>query len=299
MSMRSFARSFVAAALVLGASSVSYAQATRTWVSGVGDDANPCSRTAPCKTFAGAISKTADGGYINVLDSGGFGTVTIIKSITIDGEGFHAGILASTGGNGININGSGIKVVLRNLSIESTKTDPGANGIRVLNAAEVHVEKCWINGFSNLAIDFRPAGGGEGYISDTTIVNNAFGGIDVVTGRVMVDRLRAESNDNGVLVTGNAIASVRNSYAAGGTVGFGVAVNPAAVLNLENSLVTHNTYGLFAGAGATLRASDTTVLSNSIGVFDGGGSAFVVSLGGNEVAGNPSPGAFTSTVAKQ
>src|SRR5438477_3797204 len=48
-----------------------FAQATRTWVSGVGDDVNPCSRTAPCKTFAGAISKTAGGGEIDVLDPGG------------------------------------------------------------------------------------------------------------------------------------------------------------------------------------------------------------------------------------
>ncbi len=79
------------------------AQATRTWVSGVGDDANPCSRTAPCKTFAGAISKTADGGEINVLDAGGFGAVTITKSITIDGGGSFASILAS-GTSGVIIN---------------------------------------------------------------------------------------------------------------------------------------------------------------------------------------------------
>src|SRR6478609_6317986 len=76
------------------------AQATRTWVSGVGDDANPCSRTAPCKTFAGAISKTAAGGVISVLDPGGFGAVTITKSITIDGTGGYASI-TNTATNGI------------------------------------------------------------------------------------------------------------------------------------------------------------------------------------------------------
>src|SRR6266852_5080360 len=75
--------------------SMAQAQATRTWVSGVGDDVNPCSRTAPCKTFAGAISKTADGGEIDALDPGGFGTVTITKSITIDGGGTFGSILAS------------------------------------------------------------------------------------------------------------------------------------------------------------------------------------------------------------
>src|SRR5437667_1735900 len=84
-----------------------HAQATRTWVSGVGDDANPCSRTAPCKTFAGAISKTAPGGEINVLDPGGFGAVTITKSITISSEGFEAGVLVS-GTNGIIISGGSV-----------------------------------------------------------------------------------------------------------------------------------------------------------------------------------------------
>src|SRR3954463_5239202 len=79
------------------------AQATRTWVSGVGDDVNPCSRTAPCKTFAGAISKTANGGEIDALDPGGFGTITITKAITIDGTGTFASILNS-GVNGVNVN---------------------------------------------------------------------------------------------------------------------------------------------------------------------------------------------------
>src|SRR6266567_4823465 len=83
--------------------SIAQAQATRTWVSGVGDDANPCSRTAPCKTFAGAISKTATSGEINVLDPGGFGGVTITKAITIRSDHIEAGVLVS-GTNGIVVN---------------------------------------------------------------------------------------------------------------------------------------------------------------------------------------------------
>src|SRR5260370_11999621 len=84
---------FVSTTLTLA--SLGHAQATRTWVSGVGDDANPCSRTAPCKTFAGAISKTAEGGKIDALDPGGFGPLVISKSITIDGPGALATILAA------------------------------------------------------------------------------------------------------------------------------------------------------------------------------------------------------------
>src|SRR5580765_4515215 len=95
------------------------AQATRTWVSGVGDDANPCSRTAPCKTFAGAISKTAAGGEIDALDPGGFGAVTITKAITIDGGApGNGGILTSPGGTGVIVNaGASDQVILRNLNI--------------------------------------------------------------------------------------------------------------------------------------------------------------------------------------
>src|SRR5712691_3114554 len=92
--VQSALRASLFVAITLAFSALAQAQATRTWVSGVGDDANPCSRTAPCKTFAGAISKTAACGEISVLDPGGFGAVTITKSITIDGDGTLAGILA-------------------------------------------------------------------------------------------------------------------------------------------------------------------------------------------------------------
>ena len=113
--------------VTLACASAAHAQATRTWVSGVGDDANPCSRTAPCKTFAGAISKTADGGEIDCVDPGGFGAVTITKTITIDGGGTFASILAA-GTNGVNVNDSAsgaqnTKIAtLRNISINGAGT---------------------------------------------------------------------------------------------------------------------------------------------------------------------------------
>src|SRR5437868_4037205 len=124
---------------VLMVASIASAQATRTWVSGVGDDANPCSRTAPCKTFAGAISKTAAGGIINCLDPGGFGAVTITKSITIDCGATLGGVLA-TGLNGIIINDAvnqvgGIRVILKGLSIEgSPQSNPGLIGVNIIRA---------------------------------------------------------------------------------------------------------------------------------------------------------------------
>src|SRR6266498_379000 len=130
-----------AGAMVLASGLPAHAQATRTWVSGVGDDVNPCSRTAPCKTFAGAISKTAAGGEISVLDPGGFGAVTITKAITIDGEGTLAGILAATV-NGIIVNAGVNDVVhIRNLIINGTSgASIGLNGIRYLAGKRVIVE---------------------------------------------------------------------------------------------------------------------------------------------------------------
>lgn len=120
------------------------AQASRTWVSGVGDDANPCSRTAPCKTFAGAISKTAANGEISVLDPGGFGAVTITKSISIVAEGNEGGVLASLT-NGITINSPTAVVYIRGLIIEG-KGD-GLNGVNIVAAKSVLIEDTVIRGF--------------------------------------------------------------------------------------------------------------------------------------------------------
>src|SRR5690348_11709306 len=128
------------------ASAPAQAQATRTWVSGVGDDANPCSRTAPCKTFQGAISKTATGGEIDCLDPGGFGPVTITKSITFDCIGTNGSILAANV-TGILVNGSGAVVNLRNMTISGAAGAPsvtGGNGIRILNAAAVNLDNVTI-----------------------------------------------------------------------------------------------------------------------------------------------------------
>src|SRR5882672_8123164 len=122
--------------MILGASLAS-AQASRTWVSGVGNDADPCSRTAPCKTFAGAISKTAPGGEIDALDPGGYGAVTITKAITIDGGGGQVASVLVSGTNAIVVQaGANDVVTLRNIRINGIVGSPsgaGLNGIRFLS----------------------------------------------------------------------------------------------------------------------------------------------------------------------
>jgi hypothetical protein len=164
-------------ALLLLASSAS-AQATRTWVSGVGDDANPCSRTAPCKTFAGAIAKTVAGGEINCLDPGGLGALTITKAITISCEVGTAGVLVS-GTNGINVNAATTDVVVLN-GLDFQGLGSGLIGVSIGQAAAVHIQHCRISGFragTAVGILFAPAAGTteELFVADTTVSENGTG----------------------------------------------------------------------------------------------------------------------------
>src|SRR5947209_4420638 len=139
---------FAVLAFILAVSSSARAQASRTWVSGVGDDANPCSRTAPCKTYAGAISKTAPNGEINCLDPGGFGSVTITKSMSIVCDYTEGGVLAN-GVFGFNINApAGSIITLKGQDVECVGT--GTNGIQVLGAGvTLHVHKTQIRSCRN------------------------------------------------------------------------------------------------------------------------------------------------------
>jgi hypothetical protein len=159
-------------------SSAAQAQATRTWVSGVGDDANPCSRTAPCKTFAGAISKTAPGGEIDALDPGGFGALTITKSLTIDGGGGQVASVLVSGTNGIVIAAGPTDVVtLRNLRINGivSGANGGIDGIHYTSAGDLHIENCYIFGFKGDGINVATTAAGSLFVTDTFLTNNKNG----------------------------------------------------------------------------------------------------------------------------
>ncbi len=287
-------------ALFLASSVPVHAQATRTWVSGVGDDANPCSRTAPCKTFAGAISKTAAAGEINVLDPGGFGAVTITKSITISSEGFEAGVLAS-GTNGIVINAAATDVVvLRGLDIEGIGT--GLNGIRFLAGGQLHVENCIINNFQK-GIDVQNTGASQLFVKDSTIRNNDAaapngGGIHLrpaagATMNALIDNVRLEHNQFGLFVGDNASATVSRSVATG-NVGAGfaaVSTGSPAVLNLTDSVSTFNISGIVAnGAAALIRLNNNVFTQNVVGINIVSGGV-VSSFANNKNRGNTSDGA--------
>lgn len=262
-----------------------HAQATRTWVSGVGDDVNPCSRTAPCKTFAGAISKTAAGGEINCLDPGGFGAVTITKSMAIVCDYTEGGALA--GGNGIVINAlSTDKVYLSGLDVKGV--NPPATGIRALSVGNLTVKNSSVRDFIN-GIDIVPSSGVmEVAILDTIVANNTSQGVNVKpTGsgsvRLTVNNSKFLNNTGDGLsgngtgpTTGQIFIAVRNSDSSGnGADGFVTFSNGAFThMIIDASTATANNRGIVAsGAGATTRFARSTVTGNATGVAAVGASA--------------------------
>ena len=187
--------------------SVVQAQATRTWVSGVGDDVNACSRTAPCKTLAGAILKTNTGGEITVMDAGGFGSVIISKSITIDGTGVPASILAAQA-TGITIDipfrrVGDIKRAVRIRGLSINGLGNGINGINVIAARNVSVEDCVIDGFTANGINVQAS---TLFVRNTTIRNNAGTGINA-TGAA-----GAAISDTTVIFNGTGLAGTVVKY---------------------------------------------------------------------------------------
>ena len=276
-----------------------YGQATRTWVSGVGDDANPCSRTAPCKTFAGAISKTATGGEINALDPGGFGGVTITKSITIQGADFVVSSLVS-GTNAIVINApSTAEVYLRRISLNGLGT--GLSGIRVLAAGRVTIEKCNIFGF-NTAIDVAPSAASllRVAISETTIRGSKSLGVKIaptglaINGFVFtsLDRVEVTGTFNngvtgggsGLFLDGGSSTHVANSNISENE-GSGVFIRNASDVSLHASSVFRNVTGIKTDVGSpSVRLFASSVYGNSTGFSIVTGT--IASHGNNAIAGN-------------
>jgi Right handed beta helix region len=293
--------------LGLGCMSDASAQASRTWISGVGDDANPCSRTAPCKTFAGAISKTAALGEIDCLDPGGFGAVTITKPITLD----CAGGMSGQAGGILNANTAGIiinmtnpmatdRVIIRNLVINGFNT--GLAGIRLIGAASVTIEHVSIIGTgasSNPAIDLRPPTiNGKIYLRDVEVHNALAAGIHIANASATLDNVFvSNASSSGLQVNDNAIVNVTNSrFIGSGAKGvFVFASTTASEVNLENTLVARSSFeGIFANqAMATVRLSNSSIFNNAVAV-QANNSAMIFSFGNNRIAGNTSPGSAAS-----
>lgn len=217
--------------MLVASAGVASAQATRTWVSGVGDDANPCSRTAPCKTFAGAISKTAASGEINVLDPGGFGGVTITKAITIRSDHIEAGVLVS-GTNGIVINAAATdKIVLEGLDIDGVGT--GLNGVSILNGGVVQIINCAIRRFTQNGVNVASASSTRVTITDSIISFNN-GGVSV-----QGNGIANSANINNAVLDGNAAFGLQANGAGNAISVFRSTIigSPAAVSVLGGSVI--------------------------------------------------------------
>ena len=306
---RLFVNLLVLVVLTLGITSIANAQATRTWVSGVGDDANPCSRTAPCKTFAGAISKTAAKGEISVLDPAGFGALTITKSITVNGDGTLAGIL-SANVSGIIINAGATDVVtIRNLSINGAGT--GLNGIRWIAGKALHVENCKISGIGNNTVGngngivvALTATAGNLFVKDTNIQTCAVAGIAVstTTGFVagVLDNVRLEGLPTGLIIGNNAFISVRNSVINLSTsTGVNISGTGGATGSFDNVMINNNPTGINVGAGALLNLSSCMLESNTTAISSAAPQANLRSSGNNRLLGNTSDGAALTVILQK
>jgi hypothetical protein len=260
--------------------SMAQAQATRTWVSGVGDDANPCSRTAPCKTFAGAISKTADCGEIDALDPGGFGAVTITKSITIDGTGTLAGILASLT-TGVIVNApADKKVTLRGLSINGACN--GIRGINFISGKELNVEDCVIFRFANEGILVNLTNSAANLnVRNSVIRDNGTDGISLVTSSgtlgitTTLEHTSLIGNANGLHARSGSRVTARScvfsNNTSRGIFADAVGVNFSAVSVWDSQISVNGSHGVQAGNAGNAGPSAVQIGQNQIDRNTGAG----------------------------
>jgi hypothetical protein len=265
-----FAAVVMTVTLIAGAAS---AQATRTWVSGVGDDANPCSRTAPCKTFAGAISKTAPAGEINCLDPGGFGALTITKAITISCQTGTAGVLVS-GTNGlVVVAGPADQVFLDGLDIEglgAPGNSPSLSGLNVISAGKVTLRNSIIRGFGTSGINGAPTGSNGFHLDviNCVIADNQGSGISLAPSgsgpvRLLLTDTRVSGN------TGDGV--VANATGSSGSI----------EIMVHDSDVTKNSGSGFdvfsSGAADIMQIDSSTAFDNAAnGVVVNGAGAFIL-----------------------
>ena len=288
---------------ILALASAAQAQASRTWVSGVGDDVNPCSRTAPCKTFAGAISKTAKDGEISVLDPGGYGAVTITKSIYINGtHGAGYGSIINSLVNGIIINitdVNDIRKAVRLRALDINGVSNGINGVSILAANNVWIEDSVIDGNtgdgtnSGMGIRVQTAASCNLFVSDTMVHKNVTGIRVSTSGGFAVANIKnsnIEGNTTGVnAASNNSFVTVRDSRIAFNTsVGANASVS-GSNLTLTHCVISNNITGINAAAGSQVKALSNDVIFNTTGF--GGTTAQIQTDGQNRNAGNTTPGA--------
>jgi hypothetical protein len=279
--------------------SMAQAQATRTWVSGVGDDINPCSRTAPCKTYAGAISKTAKDGEISTLDPGGFGAVTITKSITINGGGAGQGygsILASLV-NGIVINITDVNDVRKTVRLnwlDINGASTGLNGVRFLAGNALFVENTNIDGFTGFGIDLGSSSQAVNdlVLKNVSIRNCAGGGVNInnTGGNATVlafDHVMITRSGNNLNIANGGRGQISNSFFGLSSAASGINAQQGASatdIAVNDTTIVGNTNGITVGAGVHVRIARCVITGNVSALGLGGGT--VDTGGNNTIMGN-------------
>lgn len=305
--------SVLTAALLLLAGGTAQATISHTWVSSTGNDANACTRSAPCATFAGALTKTSAGGEIDVVDSGDYGPVTISQAVSIEAVGVLATIQV-TSGNAITIStGANDTVVLRGLTLDGQGT--ASDGIRFTGGGTLYIEDSRIHRFTT-GIDFLPTNSSSSsklFVTDTIVRNNGSGstgcGVFIQSTQgfavVSIDGLRTENNVCGVKAMDGVNVTIRNSVAANNSFSGFSAVKNAGLpsMLIESSITAHNGTGGITSAdlnpvglgSPVVRLSNVTVTDNQTGLTTSGFGQ-IISFGNNKVDGNTTNGSPTSTI---
>jgi len=321
---------YAAAAVLCGGLVLSAHAQTDTYVSGVGDDVNPCSRTAPCKTFAGAISKTSAGGTITAIDPGGYGTVTITKAITINGGGFLTSSLHS-GVTGIVVNaGATDTVVLKDIAINGAGTTVGPIGIRYIAGGRLVIEGGVIQ-TSTTAINVTPGasttlnlvvrdtlftgtGGGSAIlvasatgsalkasIRNVNVSNYANGISTSLAGNIDVTRSTfTQISGSALLANAGTIISTSNNFTLNG---YAIQAASGAIVSADRNVISSNSVAIYANGG-TVRGNDNTLFDNGTGISCGSGPVGAFNSTGNNRKANNTGGslptcASTGTISLQ
>lgn len=294
---------FLVLALALAAIAGDASAIGRTFVASFGADSNPCTLALPCRGFTAALAVTDPGGEIVVLDSAGYGPVTIGKSVSIIvPAGIYAGISVLSG-DGITVVGLGINVTLSGLTING---QGGTHGIRFVQGSRLDVAGCQINGMGGNGL--RVEGVGTIVVSQTSIVGSAQEGIFVgAAAKVNIARSRIQSNgSNGVQMGGAAVGSITRTVIFDNGL-FGVEATQTAAgttrIAADDATITDNDAGsgvyaeaIGASAAAQIDITNSLVTRNFNGVFafsQGGGAAGISSVD-NEIVENLQSGVITA-----
>src|SRR5687768_10032449 len=274
MHKQNLLRLFTFAFLFLIAAVAAQGQATRTFVSSSGSDANDCSRSSPCRNFQRGHDAVTSGGEVVALDSAGFGAITITKSVTLSGEGVHAAVTGpSAGGSALTVNGAGITVTLRHLQVQGHPASVSGDGINARNFSVLHIESCIVRAPSSGLFFFPAAADGTPsrklFIKDSIFRNNGGSGIFLInqtnTGTLSatIERTRMENNGTGGADFRHVKVTLRDCLASSNSF-TGILASEGSEVNVESCVAANNgNHGIAAFDGGTIRVSHSTATNNA------------------------------------